>query len=86
MIIGDQTNQYNQLIAIGNNANSIIESQLLQLIGSSIIDFPCLCTKCRLYELSRCPFVRKSFRIPDNQSWYQDSNIQTEKSSVLNEF
>ena len=32
----------NQLTAIGNNASSFIESQLLQLIGSSIIDCPSL--------------------------------------------
>ena len=32
----------NQLMAIGNNANSNIESHLLQLLGSSIIDCPSL--------------------------------------------
>ena len=38
----------NQLIAIGNKANSIIEIQLLQLIGSTIMECPSLVQRGRV--------------------------------------
>ena len=79
----------NQLIAFGNNANSIIESQLLQLIGSSIIDCPSLITDLKASEeqvltqtniLSNPVFVLETMQSVENLTIYQNDIISNSLS------